>query len=62
MPALAGVGLNSSGFIVFANGAAILFGFHFGRERAIAQVVRAFNGLLHEVIIPSRGQVARERF
>jgi hypothetical protein len=53
VPAIAGVGLNSSRVIVFANGAAILFGFYFGRERAVAQVVRALNGLLHEATIPS---------
>src|SRR5947209_18043751 len=60
MPALAGVGLYSAGVIIFANGAAILFGFHLGSQRAVAQIVRAFNGLLHGDTIPSRGRAARE--
>lgn len=53
MPALAGVGFNPAGVVVFANGAAIFFGFHLGGQRAIAQIVRALNSLLHGATIPS---------
>jgi hypothetical protein len=60
MAAVARILLYPRALVVLASRAAILFGFHLCRHRAVAQVVRALNRLLHVVGIPNRHRTACE--
>jgi hypothetical protein len=57
MAAVARLHFDSIFVCVFAGLGAILFGLHFRGNRAIAQIVRAFNRLLHAVRFPALGIV-----
>ena len=48
----AGFGFDSVFVGVLARLAAVLFHLDFSRKHAIAQIVRAFDGLVHELLLP----------